>query len=1155
MERRLVAILAADVVGYSRLVGEDEEGTLRTLGVCREIIDGLVAEHRGRVFGSAGDSVVAEFASPVEAVRCAADIQRGLERRNADLAEDRRMRFRIGINLGDVIVEGDDLLGDGVNVAARLEALADAGGICLSRPVFDQVKQKLELGYEYLGEQQVKNIAEPVRVYRVLLEAEASGTVIGEAKPETQPWKWAALTAAMFLVIGAVAVVAWLRPWAPDVEPASVERMAFALPDRPSIAVLPFENMSGDPGQEHLVEGITEGIITALSRIPNLFVVARTSTFAYKGKDVPVRRVAEDLGVRYVLEGSMQRTNDRIRITTQLIDALSGYHVWAQEYDRDFNDILDLQDDINQRIMTEIEVKLTEGEKARLRHRATNNAQAYVRFLRGVQLYQSFTKVGSLQALKLFEEAISLDPSFSSAYAFLGWIALKQARLGFVEDEAAARARALEYAQKALALDETDIDALSLLSEIHLDKWDHDTAIKLRKKALDLNPNHADNMAWLGWRLCFPAVNRPTDGLSLIREAMRLSPIYPNWYLSGIGLCHYIQQDYDAAIAAFDERRKRIPNSWLPYVYLAFAYAGADKMDEARAAVAKLREGNPDLTTEKFGSFMGIMYADPTGIEPILEKLREAGLPAHPPLPLPDRPSIAVLPFTNMSDDPRQEYFTDGMTEDLITDLSKISGLFVIARNSTFVYKGQAVPIKQVAEELGVRYVLEGSVRRAGDQVRINAQLIDATTGGHIWAERYDGSLADVFALQDEITQQIVTALAVELTPEEEEQAASQETDDIAAYDAFLQGWAHYNRQTGEDFAKAIGFFEKAIELDPDYARARAALALTYWMGSEFGGLSHLLEVSWRELRQRSRKYLDLAMKDPTSVTYMVASPTVLKQRRYDEAIAYAERAVALDSNNAEAHRALAYALFYANRPEEAIESANRALRLDPNNRAIPLQYIGRAHFAMGDFEQAVSFIERARDLNPKVTPHSAMLAAALAHLGRGEEAGIALEKYNDGWGYSPSVREVMYFWPFKDPVVAKRFAEGLVKAGLSPPPSGYYVLSDKERLTGNEIRALVFGRTVTGFDPWSAEQWWIERDKEGQFTWRGTAEKSWSGPRVEADSGTSSIEADLLCERWDVQDFQLCLPVFRNPEGTKEDKNEYLAIYDTGIYPWSTME
>jgi TolB-like protein len=535
--------------------------------------------------------------------------------------------------------------------------------------------------------------------------------------------------------------------------------------------------------------------------------------------------------------------------------------------------------------------------------------------------------------------------------------------------------------------------------------------------------------------------------------------------------------------------------------------------------------------------------------------LRKAGIPEKPPLSLPDKPSVAVLPFTNMSRDPEQAYFADGMTDDLITDLSKISGLFVIARNSTFAYKEKSPDVRQVARELGVKYVLEGSVRRVGDQVRVNAQLIDATTGGHIWAERYDSSLTDIFTLQDRMTRKIVSALAVELTPEEEAQTATRETDNIAAYDAFLQGWAHYNRQTGEEFAKAIEFFERAIDLDPHYATASAALALTYWMGTEFGGLSKILGVSWRELRQRSRKYIDLAMKNPTAISYMVASPAALKQRRYEDAIEYAERAVQLDPNNAEAHRALSYALFYVNRAEEAIESANRAMRLDPGNRAIPLQYIGRAHFALRHYEQAVEFIERARDVNPKVTPHSAMLAAALAQLGRDEEARPALEKYNATWGYTPSVREVMYFWPFKDSDVARRFAEGLVKVGLPPPASGYYVLSDQEQLKADEIRALVFGRTVTGFDPWSGEQWWIKRDADGQSTWRGTAEKSWSGPSVDADRGASRIAGNLLCERWEVQDFQICLPLFRNPEGTKEGKDEYVAIYDTGIYPWSPVE
>ncbi len=315
MERRLAAILAADVVGYSRLMEADEEATARTLNDYREIVDGLVADHHGRVFGSAGDSVVAEFPSPVEAVRCAVDIQRELEARNVDLPEDRRMRLRIGVNLGDVIVEGDNLLGDGVNIAARLEALAEPGGISLARSVFDQVKKQLDLGYEYRGEHAVKNIAEPVRVYRVLTAPEAAGKVIGEAKPRTQPWKWAALTAAVVLVVGAVAVVGWLEPWAPKADPV------LALPSGPSIAVLPFTNLSGDPNDAYLSVGWTEDIITALSRFSGLLVFARESTAQFTGGSVDPREVGRKLGDRYVLAGSVRRSQDNLSITNKLLDA------------------------------------------------------------------------------------------------------------------------------------------------------------------------------------------------------------------------------------------------------------------------------------------------------------------------------------------------------------------------------------------------------------------------------------------------------------------------------------------------------------------------------------------------------------------------------------------------------------------------------------------------------------------------------------------------------------------------------------------------------------------------------------------------------------------------------------------------------------------
>ncbi len=344
VERRLVAILAADVAGYGRLMDVDEEATLRTLKAYRQIIDGLVASHRGRVFGAAGDSVIAEFASPVEAVRCAVDIQRSVEESNADLPEDRRMRFRIGVNLGDVMVEGDDLLGDGVNVAARLEGLADAGGICISEGAYAQVKKTLDLGYEFLGKHKVKNIEEPVPVYRVHTDPGAVPRISGAQRRQ---WQRAALGAAAAVVVAVVAVAAWdlyLRPSPPPAEVASGKTPALELPDKPSIAVLPFTNMSDDPAQEYFSDGMTDDIITDLSKISGLLVIARNSTFAFKGKSPDVREVAQKLGVRYVLEGSVRRAGDQVRINAQLIDGETGHHLWAERYDGEIDNIFTLQD-------------------------------------------------------------------------------------------------------------------------------------------------------------------------------------------------------------------------------------------------------------------------------------------------------------------------------------------------------------------------------------------------------------------------------------------------------------------------------------------------------------------------------------------------------------------------------------------------------------------------------------------------------------------------------------------------------------------------------------------------------------------------------------------------------------------------------------------
>jgi TolB-like protein/class 3 adenylate cyclase len=415
-KRKLTAILSADVKGYSRLMGTDEEATLRTLQEYKEVMASSIQHHRGRIVGTAGDSVLAEFASVVDAVQCAVEIQQVLRAKNDLLPEDRRMDFRMGINLGDVIEEGDTIYGDGVNIAARLEGMAEAGGICISESAYQQIKNKLPLRYDYLGEHEVKNIAEPVRVYRAQVEPEAASSKLSrQKKPVGKRLSKAALAIiAVVVIVGAVILYQFvLRPSHPKMEVASKEKMAFPLPDKPSIAVLPFVNMSEDPKQEFLCDGITESIITALSRVPRLFVIARDSTFTYKGKPVKVKQVSEELGVQYVLEGSVQRSGDRVRITAQLIDALTGNHLWAESYDRDLKDIFALQDEITMKVLTATAGKLTREDQilsAGKYFKGKQGLDCYLKIMEGEKYRAGFNIEDNRMARRIAEEAIALCP-------------------------------------------------------------------------------------------------------------------------------------------------------------------------------------------------------------------------------------------------------------------------------------------------------------------------------------------------------------------------------------------------------------------------------------------------------------------------------------------------------------------------------------------------------------------------------------------------------------------------------------------------------------------------------------------------------------------------------------------------------------------------
>jgi adenylate cyclase len=502
------------------------------------------------VVDAPGDNVLAEFGSVVDAVRCAVDVQKELKNRNAQLPENRRMEFRIGVNLGDVVEEGEKIFGDGVNIAARLESLSEAGGVCISGSAYDFVGKKLSLGYEYLGDHTVKNIEKPIRVYRVLMEPEAAGKVLGEKRAKPRQWQKTAFLVVSVLILVIAALAIWslyFRP-TPPLEVASKEKMAFSLPDLPSIAVLPFENMSGDPKQEFFSDGITETIITALSKVPRLFVIARNSTFTYKGKPVKVKQVSEELGVRYVLEGSVQRSADRIRVTAQLIDALTGHHIWAERYDRHLKDIFAIQDEITMRIITSLEVKLTGGGTIQVQASGTSNLEAYLLCLQANDQIIRLNKDGNLLAKQLAEKAIALDPKYSDPYHLLGRASWQEIPLGLTKDPRKSIANAMEFTQKALALDSSLAPAHSTLGMLYTLTRQHDKGIAACEKAVNLEPNSAGAYYVLGEVLRY--AGRHEEAIAMSKKAIRLNPFPPSWYYFGLTNAYSLTDQYEEAITA-----------------------------------------------------------------------------------------------------------------------------------------------------------------------------------------------------------------------------------------------------------------------------------------------------------------------------------------------------------------------------------------------------------------------------------------------------------------------------------------------------------------------------------------------------------------------------------------------------------------------------
>jgi adenylate cyclase len=576
MERRLSAILAADIAGYSTLMSADEARTVRDLKGHQAVVLPMIGEFAGRIIDTAGDGILAEFPSVVNAVECALAIQSKMAERNAAIEPDRRMQFRLGINIGDVVYDGARIYGDGINVAARLEGIAEAGGICISGKVYEEISGRIDLSCLDIGEQQLKNIARPVRAYRVRLDGIA-----------------------------------------PTATPAP------ALPTKPSIAVLPFLNMSGDPEQEFFADGITEDLITDLSKASGLFVIARNSSFAYKGRSVKVQEIGRDLGVRFVLEGSVRKAGNRVRITAQLIEAGNGGHLWAERFDRDLTDIFSTQDEVVEKIVGALAVTFTRGEQQRLHRRGTASVEAYEAWLRARALLTRGTRESVAQAKAMYRQAIKIDGNFPAPHAGLALAGISDYSSGWAADPAQELDEAETWARRALELNDQDPVGHMALGNVLLWRRNHEGALAEFRRMIELDPNFAQGHTATGMGLMY--AGRSADALQLIATAMRLDPHYPPVVLHFLAQANFSLGQYEIAAQLLRDRIARNPATESSRMLLASCYGHLGRLDDARSTWAEILDINPDFSVTQRERVMP--YKDAGDFRRIVEGLAKASLP------------------------------------------------------------------------------------------------------------------------------------------------------------------------------------------------------------------------------------------------------------------------------------------------------------------------------------------------------------------------------------------------------------------------------------------------------------------------------------------------------------------------------------------------
>jgi len=922
----LAAILAADVVGYTRLMRDDEQATIAALEACRAIFADAIATHGGRVVDMAGDSVLAVFETAGGAVEGALAIQQRLAAREEP--EGRRMRYRIGVNSGDIVEKADGTVyGDGVNVAARLEGLAEPGAVCVSGSVYDSVEAHLDARFAYLGKQTVKNVDKPVRAYRVLEP--------GAEAPKAPRRRYAIIAAAAVVLIAAGLGVRWLTYVPPYSDMVTVtgeftNDPVLAAPTGPAIAVLPFDDLSEDTGQGFFADGLTEDIITGLSRFSNLRVIARHSTFQYKGQAVDVREVGEALGVRYVLEGSVRRAGESLRVTAQLLDARDGTHLWAENYARDLStaDIFAIQDSIMERIVGTLGSSVGVISRALLEESAaryTDNLAAYDCVLRAYAYYDLATADEHLAVRTCLEEAVAQDPSYAEAWGWLAGMYQDEYKFAFNPRAEAddPLARAIAASRNAINADATSQVGYETLAGGHYFSGDIEQFRAAAERALSLNPNNSNTLAWMGFLTAYSgAWNR---GIALLDKAVNLNPNHPSWYHVAYALHHYHKGNYEAALLA--AKRYNLPGFYWHHLNLSMIYAQLGRLDEARAAVAeltKLYPGYADVARADLEKW----FKDEALVTAMLEGLEKAGLFDEPEV---TRPAIAVLPFANLGGDPAQAYFADGITEELTEALARFQGLSVTARTPTLQYKETTADVREIGQALGVGYVLEGSVRRDADTVGITAQLIDTADGAHLWSETYERDLivGGIFAVQEDIADRVTVALTGRhgvLVERDLAEARQLAPESLEHYDCVLLASVYWEHAEQKTYPALLDCLEHAVESNPDYVDAWIAL-------SEFYANDYELSIGARP--------------DPASL-----------------ALAAAERAVELAPRRHDAHGVKSNALFFLHQLDAFEKAGDVAVELNPSDPEI-LVLTGLHLVLVGKWEKGITLVHRAMELQP----------------------------------------------------------------------------------------------------------------------------------------------------------------------------------------------